>query len=52
MDQTNMNKVKPASKPKTRRKGKSLEKSKAKKGYFFVLPFILGFFLIYSAISS
>lgn len=47
MDQTNMNKVKPASKPKTRRKGKSLEKSKAKKGYFFVLPFILGFFLIY-----
>lgn len=45
MNQTNNNvAAKPAPK---RRKGKSLEKSKAKKGYFFVLPFILGFFLIY-----
>ncbi len=45
MNQTNMaTTAKPAPK---RRKGKSLEKSKAKKGYFFVLPFILGFFLIY-----
>ncbi len=45
MNQTN---TKTAAKPAPkRRKGKSLEKSKAKKGYFFVLPFILGFFLIY-----
>ena len=45
MNQTN---VKTAAKPAPkRRRGKSLEKSKAKKGYFFVLPFILGFFLIY-----
>lgn len=45
MNQTN---TKAAAKPAPKkRKGKSLEKSKAKKGYFFVLPFILGFFLIY-----
>ncbi len=44
MTQTNTN---VAAKPAPRRKGKSLEKSKAKKGYLFVLPFILGFFLIY-----
>ncbi len=30
-----------------RRKAKSLDKKKAKMGYVFVLPFILGFFLIY-----
>ena len=33
--------------PVRRRKGKSLEKSKAKKGYLFVLPFIIGFFFFY-----
>ncbi len=45
MNQTNT-KVAAQPAPK-KRKGKSLERSKAKKGYFFVLPFILGFFLIY-----
>ncbi len=46
MDQTINNTT--AARPAPRkRKSKSLEKSKAKKGYIFVLPFILGFFLIY-----
>ncbi len=34
-------------KPAKKRKPKSLEKRKAKMGYVFVLPFILGFFIIY-----
>ena len=46
MDQT-MNNTTAARPAPRKRKSKSLEKSKAKKGYFFVLPFILGFFLIY-----
>lgn len=30
-----------------KRKGKSLEKKKARMGWFFVLPFVLGFFFVY-----
>ena len=32
---------------KKRRKAVSLDKKKARGGWFFVLPFILGFFIIY-----
>ncbi|MBR5295744.1 MAG: sugar ABC transporter permease [Clostridia bacterium] len=38
--------TKPA-KPKKKQKAKSLDKAKARAGYFFVLPFVVIFFLIY-----
>ncbi len=33
--------------PKKRRKGVSLDKKKARSGYFFVLPFLIGFIAVY-----
>ena len=39
-------KVKPE-KPAKKRKAKSLDKAKARSGWFFILPFVLIFFLIY-----
>lgn len=46
------NKIKTVSKtaPKKRRKIVSLDKRKARSGYLFVLPFIIGFILIYAPI--
>ncbi len=47
MTTNNTNTVTTTSKPVKRRRARSLEKRKAKMGYVFVLPFILGFFVIY-----
>ena len=39
-------------KPPKKRKAKSLDKAKARSGWFFVAPFVLIFFLIYVPVIS
>ncbi|MBR6558769.1 MAG: sugar ABC transporter permease [Clostridia bacterium] len=42
-----MNAQKTVAKKKTKRRGASLERRKARAGWFFVLPFVLGFLFVY-----
>ena len=47
MDNVKQFEIEPKAVPKKKRKGASLDRKKARYGWFFVAPFLIGFFLIY-----
>ncbi len=47
MDNVKKFEIEPQAVPKKKRKNASLDKKKARYGWFFVAPFLIGFFLIY-----